>query len=69
MAEIERIAYESVNVTTPFKLMTFSTEWGSNILLQPEEKICKRCPKRAQYTVTYFFGASYILFLFRNSLL
>ena len=24
MAEIERIAYESVNVTTPFKLVTFS---------------------------------------------
>ena len=38
-AEIERITYESVNVITPFKLTTFSTEWRNNILLQPEEKI------------------------------
>ena len=48
MAEIERNAYESVNVITPLKLTTSFLS---------EEKICKRCPKRAQYTytVTHFF--------------
>ena len=29
MAEIERIAYESVNVITPFKLMTFSKYYAA----------------------------------------
>ena len=34
MAKKERIAYESVNVITTFKLMTFQTHWINNILLQ-----------------------------------
>ena len=45
------------------------TEWRNNILLQPKEKIWKRCPKWVQCAVTYIYicWTSYILFWIRNS--